>query len=255
MTCEEYAVHKRRQAARERYRTMPPEQKEARLAENREQKRRMRASAAYNTPEARAERRAYNQRWLAENRERMKQYKREYYQAHKEELRIYDRQHKERLGAEAWREMHRRSCRKTREKLKQAAEQIPEGVAADIRAWRERRALRQAQMAALCGVDQAKISNIERRKIPPDESVLKVCGIRWRPGDAMYAQRYTAAAQMVSACSICVNSWCSWHESHTPVPGWKAKREKLNVGGGKIVETYHVIGCPEFREDMSRPLL
>ncbi|MCQ2439595.1 MAG: helix-turn-helix domain-containing protein [Oscillospiraceae bacterium] len=254
MTCEEYAVHKRRQAQRERYRTMPPKQRAAILAEKKEQKRRMRASAAYNTPEARAERRAYNQRWYAENRERMKEYKREYYQAHKEELRIWDSQYKERLGVEAWREMHRRSCRKTAEKLRQAAEQIPEGVAADIRAWRERRALTQKQMAELSGAEQSKISKMERRKVPPTEDTLQLCGISWRPGDAAYERRYTAVSQKLSACNLCTNAWCSWHESHTPVPGWRAKKEKLNLGH-KIVDTYHVTGCPEFREDMSRPLL
>ena len=60
---------------------------------------------------------------------------------------------------------------------------------------------------------------------------------------------------------------CSWSEvdletgkiRFEPVPGWKAKKVLLNLGGTRkekmVVETYHITYCPEYIPVVERKVL
>lgn len=55
-----------------------------------------------------------------------------------------------------------------------------------------------------------------------------------------------------SLCWCCANATpsetagCNWSRDLEPVPGWEAKKHRVN-NGSKGVTSYRVIRCPEFR--------
>ena len=44
--------------------------------------------------------------------------------------------------------------------------------------------------------------------------------------------------------------WCNWSRYFMPVDGWEATPTKIRVngGGGRVTESYHITKCPEFVE-------
>lgn len=60
-------------------------------------------------------------------------------------------------------------------------------------------------------------------------------------------------------CWDCENACgdCSWSEIDVdtkrprfePVPGWTAEEVLLNMGKGRIVQSYRITACPQFRPD------
>ena len=63
----------------------------------------------------------------------------------------------------------------------------------------------------------------------------------------------------MSLCWFCRNAvpspetgtGCSWSSrTHTPVEGWEAERRDLKMcyKGYRLIESYRVLACPEFRE-------
>ena len=46
---------------------------------------------------------------------------------------------------------------------------------------------------------------------------------------------------------------CPWSRKFEPVEGWTAEVVKLNLGNGKVGETYHITKCPQFDPDRPEP--
>ena len=54
--------------------------------------------------------------------------------------------------------------------------------------------------------------------------------------------------EFLSLCWDCNNYFCSWlQKKPTPVKGWTAERFDYELRNGKVVDTYTVIACPEFK--------
>ncbi|MDO5765625.1 MAG: hypothetical protein Q4P84_08010 [Elusimicrobiales bacterium] len=76
----------------------------------------------------------------------------------------------------------------------------------------------------------------------------------------MSVNQYLVTTGRANICFDCEHyaQGCSWTEldPHTlkprfePVPGWTAEKVKLNLGstkdGARLIETYHITGCPNF---------
>lgn len=45
---------------------------------------------------------------------------------------------------------------------------------------------------------------------------------------------------------------CSWSQKFIPVKGWVAEQHDLKIAGGKFVDSYRVIKCPEYLKDKPR---
>ncbi len=50
-------------------------------------------------------------------------------------------------------------------------------------------------------------------------------------------------------CWRCANNTgkCSWSEDFTPVEGWKAIKQVIRNANGELMDSYHVIYCPQLR--------
>ena len=61
------------------------------------------------------------------------------------------------------------------------------------------------------------------------------------------------AERSFTLCWDCANycGGCSWsdHWMHKPVEGWTAIRNDIRTKAGDVVESYIVMGCPEFVRD------
>ena len=49
-------------------------------------------------------------------------------------------------------------------------------------------------------------------------------------------------------CENSTNSGCMWSRYLRPVAGWTARYSPLKISGGRIVDSFTVVDCPEFVE-------
>ncbi len=49
-------------------------------------------------------------------------------------------------------------------------------------------------------------------------------------------------------CENATNSGCLWSRHLRPVAGWTARYSPLKISGGRIVDSFTVVDCPEFVE-------
>lgn len=42
--------------------------------------------------------------------------------------------------------------------------------------------------------------------------------------------------------------FCTWSESLTPVKGWQAIKQVIKNANGELMDSYHVMYCPQFEK-------
>ena len=91
-------------------------------------------------------------------------------------------------------------------------------------------------------------AKMNEREIAASMGISSSCFDRWKAAARLPAG--TAKTETLCwSCSKAVKG-CSWSSSFTPVEGWEAEPAVIkNVNGGKPIDSYNVIRCPEYEAD------